>query len=384
AAHFFHDERVGGVQDEGVVAEAGLQGLQPGMDVLRRELGFEAFETTGPGIHGHSMGRTTNESAARIGRQHGTRERDAAGYHSDGNPSRGRQRLSRGVEHSAFRRLHAEHSTPIDPWSALALQQASGGTSSRPRGVRRRGGKSPECHMVKSTMFHARVGWHPGPPPRGRELVPHSPRQGAARAGVPGRGCTRRTAGAPPTPPPIELTRPLTVIPRIPYDSESFPSVTRYRIQPWPPSAPTSPATSSASATTVSVPAWRPPTAARSWPVVVPRAASASAPDRAGRSRRPMPSRNTLPRAARIRASADFARVFEGARRTSAPELSLHWLRDGAPPRLGLAVSRKADPTAVGRNRIKRQLREGFRQLRPGLAPGAYVVVARASARTLG
>jgi len=96
-----------------------------------------------------------------------------------------------------------------------------------------------------------------------------------------------------------------------------------------------------------------------------------------------MPSRNHFPRAARIRASADFARVFDGARRTSAPELSLHWLRDGAPPRLGLAVSRKVDPTAVGRNRIKRQLREGFRHVRPRLSPGAYVVVARAPARQL-
>lgn len=96
-----------------------------------------------------------------------------------------------------------------------------------------------------------------------------------------------------------------------------------------------------------------------------------------------MPSLNQFPRAARIRASADFARVFEGARRTSSPELSLHWLRDGAPPRLGLAVSRKVDPRAVGRNRIKRQLREGFRHLRGQLAPGAFVVVARAPARTM-
>ena len=96
-----------------------------------------------------------------------------------------------------------------------------------------------------------------------------------------------------------------------------------------------------------------------------------------------MTSRNDFPRAARIRASADFARVFEGARRTSAPELSLHWFRDGAPARLGLAVSRKVDPHAVGRNRIKRNLREEFRQVRGELADGAYVVVARGAAKTL-
>src|SRR5690606_861898 len=155
------------------------------------------------------------------------------------------------------------------------------------------------------------------------------------------------------------------------------------RAPQWPPSAPASPATSSASATTASVPAWRPPMAARSWPVVVPRAASACPPDRGGRFRRPMPSLHTFPRAARIRASADFARVFDGARRTSTPELSLHWLRDGAPPRLGLAVSRKVDPRAVVRNRIKRNLREQFRERRSALAPGAYVVVARKPAVAL-
>ena len=96
-----------------------------------------------------------------------------------------------------------------------------------------------------------------------------------------------------------------------------------------------------------------------------------------------MLSSNQFPRAVRIRTSAEFARVFDGARRTSAPELSLHWLRDGAPPRLGLAVSRKVDPNAVGRNRIKRQLRESFRHMRGQLAPGAYVVVARPPAGSL-
>ena len=90
-----------------------------------------------------------------------------------------------------------------------------------------------------------------------------------------------------------------------------------------------------------------------------------------------------FPRAARIRASADFGRVFEGGRRTASPALSLHWLRDAQPPRLGLAVSRKVDPHAVGRNRIKRNLREQFRRLRAALPDGDYVVVARAPAAKL-
>jgi ribonuclease P protein component len=88
-----------------------------------------------------------------------------------------------------------------------------------------------------------------------------------------------------------------------------------------------------------------------------------------------------FPRAARVRTRAEFTQVFDGARRIAHPQLSLHWLDDGRPARLGLAVSRKVDPHAVGRNRIKRALREAFRRVRTQLAPGAYVVVARPAAR---
>lgn len=89
-----------------------------------------------------------------------------------------------------------------------------------------------------------------------------------------------------------------------------------------------------------------------------------------------------FPRSARVRARAEFDRVFKDGRRTADPLLSLHWLRDEVPARLGLAVSRKVDPHAVGRNRIKRVLRAQFRQLRAQLPPGAYVIVARSTAAT--
>ena len=92
------------------------------------------------------------------------------------------------------------------------------------------------------------------------------------------------------------------------------------------------------------------------------------------------PRRATFPRQARVRARAEFTAVFEAGRRTAEPLLALHYLRDDAPPRLGLAVSRKVDPRAVGRNRIKRVLRDAFRALRPDLAGGRYVVVARPAA----
>ena len=93
------------------------------------------------------------------------------------------------------------------------------------------------------------------------------------------------------------------------------------------------------------------------------------------------PPRPTFPRAARVRARAEFDRVFASGRRLSDALLALHWLQDGAAPaRLGLAVSRKVDPRAVGRNRIKRTLRDRFRHLRAQLPPGSYVLVARAAA----
>lgn len=95
----------------------------------------------------------------------------------------------------------------------------------------------------------------------------------------------------------------------------------------------------------------------------------------------PGPAR--FPRTARVRTGAEYAHVFEGARRTADPALGLHWLATGTPPRLGLAVSRKVDPNAVGRNRIKRVFRDQFRKLRAQLPDGDYVIVARAAARTL-
>ncbi len=87
-----------------------------------------------------------------------------------------------------------------------------------------------------------------------------------------------------------------------------------------------------------------------------------------------------FPRTARVRARAQFDVVFKQGRRTASPLFALHFHADEDPARLGLAVSRKVDPHAVGRNRIKRVLRDIFRQLRPQLHGGAYVVVARGAA----
>ena len=93
-----------------------------------------------------------------------------------------------------------------------------------------------------------------------------------------------------------------------------------------------------------------------------------------------MNARASFPRHVRVRARADFDRIFADAKRTASPLLAVHWLREPGLARLGLAVSRKVDRRAVGRNRIKRILRETFRHLQPQLTPGSYVVVARPAA----
>ena len=60
--------------------------------------------------------------------------------------------------------------------------------------------------------------------------------------------------------------------------------------------------------------------------------------------------------------------------------MAIHFIAsESGKPRLGLAVSRKVDATAVGRNRIKRVLRNTFR-LYADLPAKDYVVVARHAA----
>ena len=90
--------------------------------------------------------------------------------------------------------------------------------------------------------------------------------------------------------------------------------------------------------------------------------------------------RRRFPRSARVRTRAEYAAVFDQSRRCADPLMTLHWRKCDGPARLGMAVSRKVDCRAVGRNRIKRILRDTFRHLLPELAPGDYVVVARSAA----
>lgn len=90
--------------------------------------------------------------------------------------------------------------------------------------------------------------------------------------------------------------------------------------------------------------------------------------------------RKRFPRSARVRTRAEYGIAFDQSKRWSDPLMSLHWRASGDVPRLGMAVSRKVDTRAVGRNRIKRILRDTMRHLLPELAAGDFVVVARNAA----
>ena len=86
-----------------------------------------------------------------------------------------------------------------------------------------------------------------------------------------------------------------------------------------------------------------------------------------------------MKRANLLSRSRDFDAVYRHGRSVSSRFLVLYWFPrgDDGPPRLGLAVPRKIGG-AVVRNRIKRRLREAWRELLPQVEPGRdYVVIAR-------
>ena len=91
-----------------------------------------------------------------------------------------------------------------------------------------------------------------------------------------------------------------------------------------------------------------------------------------------------FPRLARLRAAADYQAVFGDGKRFSSPCFRLHVQVRPVPAlaRLGIAVSKRVDKLSPGRNRIKRVVREYFRQQRSGLAGADFVVVAKPPAAT--
>src|SRR6056297_3585012 len=120
-------------------------------------------------------------------------------------------------------------------------------------------------------------------------------------------------------------------------------------------------------------PAWPPRVADWCWRGGVPRDATVSFPERTGGQ--------GFPRTARLLTSADFQRVFAGARRIADRHFTiLARPNELGHPRLGLAVSRRTARRAVQRNRLRRLVRETFRRRQADLPPLDLVVIAKPSA----
>ncbi len=90
-----------------------------------------------------------------------------------------------------------------------------------------------------------------------------------------------------------------------------------------------------------------------------------------------------FPRRAHLRVSAEFQLVFGEGKRLSGAcfRLHAHLRSDAQQARVGVAVSKRVDKAAVGRNRVRRQIHETFRQQRASLPPGDFVFVAKPDAK---
>ncbi|MGZ8218838.1 ribonuclease P protein component [Methylomagnum sp.] len=88
-----------------------------------------------------------------------------------------------------------------------------------------------------------------------------------------------------------------------------------------------------------------------------------------------------FPRTRRLGAAADFQRVFEQPYKSADSRLTVLARTNGKThPRLGLAISKRQVRKAHDRNRLKRLIRESFRQCQHQLGGVDFVVMARSAA----
>ena len=89
-----------------------------------------------------------------------------------------------------------------------------------------------------------------------------------------------------------------------------------------------------------------------------------------------------LPQARRLRRKADFEAAYARGHRSRGEHFTViaRWNPDGG-PRLGMAVAIKAAGSAVGRNRIRRLIRESFRLHQHELPACDLIVSAQPRAR---
>lgn len=116
-------------------------------------------------------------------------------------------------------------------------------------------------------------------------------------------------------------------------------------------------------------------------PPAAPPAAASSDASRASRVDGPRADAG-LPKAARLRTSAEFKHCFTHGLRANGRYFRLvKSFRDDV--RMGSAISRKVDKRAVERNRIRRIVREWFRHRRGTLPPADYFINAKPDARNV-
>jgi len=98
--------------------------------------------------------------------------------------------------------------------------------------------------------------------------------------------------------------------------------------------------------------------------------------NRAGSTTREPSLGTSFPRESRLTRPAEFQRVFKKPAVSSDRWFKVLARRDGGKrARLGMAVSRQVQKQAVGRNRLKRVIRESFRQHFAGQGPAVDLVV---------
>lgn len=86
----------------------------------------------------------------------------------------------------------------------------------------------------------------------------------------------------------------------------------------------------------------------------------------------------SFPRSARLTHSQDFKAVFAGAEKQANRYLTVLYRPNTVQQaRLGLAISKRVAKRASDRNRIKRLIRESFRQIRNDLPAVDIVVMVR-------
>ena len=95
--------------------------------------------------------------------------------------------------------------------------------------------------------------------------------------------------------------------------------------------------------------------------------------------------RARLQKRARLLKAGDYNRVFDKAVRSSDQYFTvLARENDLGYPRLGLAISKQKARLAVTRNRLKRLIRESFRQKQHDLFCADYIVMAGSRSRNAG